>query len=74
MATKNKRVDYMVDGGELEEEFFNTKRDALKRAQALANERRQKVYVYRWARGACNDFEIDEGGTVEVLPQNKSKC
>lgn len=68
-----KRVNYVVDKGDDNEEIYDTKRQALARGQVLADERHETILVYRWVRGTCGDMELDEGGTVEVQPQVKSK-
>lgn len=65
-------VDYVVDGGEYEEELFATKREAMKRAQQVANEKGEPIYVYRWARpDRESDMELDEGGITIVEPKGE---
>lgn len=64
-----KMVDYMVDGGDGEEEFCNTKQEAIKIAQQLANEKNEAILIYRWARpDRYSDFEIDEGFELCIKP------
>lgn len=45
-----KRVDYVVDGGEGEEEIFDTKREAIRRTKQLAEEKNEPIRILRWAR------------------------
>jgi hypothetical protein len=71
---KIRLVDYVVDGGDGEEELYNTKREAVRAAQRLAKEQRRPISVYRWSRPTRDDdMELDEGFrlTVAFIPNNK---
>lgn len=68
-----KMVDYMVDGGEMEEEFCDTKQEAIKIAQQLANKKNKTISIYRWARpDKYSDLEIDEGFRLYIEPKEES--
>lgn len=57
-----KMVDYVVDGGEGEEEIFPTKNQAIRRAKRLAKEKHEAIRILRWARAdKWSDLELDEG-------------
>lgn len=67
-----KRVDYVVDGGEGEEEIFGDKRGAIKRAHELADLKNETIRVLRWFRpDQYSDLELDEGFDLEVSPKDK---
>lgn len=54
-------VDYVVDGGDGEEELFPTKREAVRAAQKLAKEQGQPITIFRWTRPTRDDdMELDE--------------
>lgn len=54
-------VDYVVDGGDGEEEIYNTKREAIRAARRLAKEQGQPIAIYRWTRPTRDDdMELDE--------------
>ena len=62
-----KMVDYVVDGGEGEEEIFHTKNQAIRRAKQIAKEKHEAIRIYRWARAdKWSDMEIDEGFNLIV--------
>lgn len=64
-----KLVDYIVDGGDGAEELYDTKREAVRAAQRLANELRQPIDVWRWSRPTRDDdMELDEGFRLTVEP------
>ena len=65
---KPRLVDYVVDGGDGEEELFNTKREAIKRARELSKEKGEPIRIQRWHRpyGLDSDMEIDEGFDLVV--------
>lgn len=64
------RTDYMIDGGDGEEEFCNTKREAIKIAQQLANEKNETIPIYRWTRpDRYSEPEIDEGFRLYIEPK-----
>lgn len=57
-----KMVDYVVDGGEGEEELFPTKSQAIRRANQLAKEKHEAIRILRWSRAdKWSDMELDEG-------------
>jgi len=69
-----KMVDYVVDGGDGEEELYDTKREAIRAAQRLAKEQRRPIDVFRWFRPTRDDdMELDEDFrlTVAFIPNNK---
>lgn len=64
-----KLVDYIVDGGDGAEELYDTKREAVRAAQRLANELRQPIDVWRWSRPARDDdMQLDEAFRLTVEP------
>jgi hypothetical protein len=66
-----KMVDYVVDGGDFREEVYDTKRQAIKRAQELANEKKETMSIYRWVRpDRDSDLELDEGYRLYIEPNN----
>lgn len=54
-------VDYVVDAGDGEEEIYKTKRAAIRRANKIANSRKVRLHVYRWAGDYGDDIQLDEG-------------
>ena len=69
-----KMTDYVVDSGDGEEELCNTKQQAIKQAQKLANERKETITVYRWFRpDRDSDLELDEGFRLYVKPNKKEE-
>lgn len=66
-----KMVDYVVDGGDFREEIYDTKRQAIKRAQELANERKETITIYRWFRpDRYSELELDESFRLHVEPNS----
>ena len=66
-----KMVDYVVDGGDGEEEIYGTERQAIKRAQELANEKKETMPIYRWVRpNRDSDLELDEWYRLYIEPNN----
>ena len=64
-------VDYVVDGGDCEEEIYDTKRQAIKRAQELADEKKESIAIYRWFRpDRDSDLELDEGFRLYIEPNS----
>lgn len=61
----------MVDGGIDAEEIYATERQAIKRAQELANKKKETVPIYRWARpDRDSDLELDEWYRLYIEPNN----
>ena len=66
-----KMVDYVVDSGDGEEEIYGTERQAIKRAQELANEKKETMPIYRWVRPDMDsDLELDEWYRLYIEPNN----
>lgn len=59
---KRHLVNYVADGGDGEEEGYDTKREAIRAAKRLAKEKGEPINVWRWVRPTLDDdMEFDEG-------------
>lgn len=69
---KIRLVDYVVDGGDGEEELYNTKREAIRAARRLAKEQGRPIDIWRWTRPTRDDdMELDEGFRLTIKHESE---
>ena len=67
-----KMVNYVVDGGDGNEIICDTKQQAIKIAQTLANKTGEIIPIQRWFRpDRDSDLEIDDYFELNIKPNKK---
>ena len=69
-----KMVDYVADGGDGNEIICNTKQQAIKVAQMLANETGETIPIQRWFRpDRDSDLELDDSFELNIKPNKEGE-